>query len=679
MRNQIIMLAIFGGLLSTSESATGQVKRLRFGGEGGLEWGEVARINTFMDVDTTPGSIQPWELDPNENILPKLDNWARWPTPRDPLWRPGQPRIWRWHRDVASALDWDPRLLVDGDPATGMAARRYHPHYLAVEYYTIDLGTEVPLERFSFTPKAGTDELTGEPFSPGYALRNFEISAGKEADLTAIAAETDFIPLSLSTLLTRVEGNFEFRYEIEFPLQNFRLFRHRAMNDQLTSTAVHDQRATPYQEKYGLGELELYGRGFVPKVRWESQVVDLGEVSNIGDVLFGLSRWRKEGEEYVHVPDLPVGASVEVKTGLDETPTLYYTYDQMGKLVEASEDTYTNNLKTKQWPWHPDGVGWRGPIADDTDSWSSWSAPLRSSGNRPRLPRGRFVKVSVTLETESLWEFARMESLVVVASPLLAARILGEVAVAGQLEPEGNVAQVRAGEETEFIYDIRAEFTDAAQTGFDAVRISTPSVVDFIGLEMGDPPTPADPDSVVEDALGFSLFLPRTIDPAGDDRLRVRLETTVYDAAAEVSAEVFGRSGDNLPQRVEAGDASAEVGTDQQRVLALSSSLDNVLGDVRVQPRAFTPQGDGVNDRVGLAYTLFSVRSTQVDVRVYTLDGRSVRQIFSGPQSAGQQLEEWDGRDDGGETVSPGLYLLRVDVDTDGGSFTGMHPVAVAY
>ena len=189
-----------------------------------------------------------------------------------------------------------------------------------------------------------------------------------------------------------------------------------------------------------------------------------------------------------------------------------------------------------------------------------------------------------------------------------------------------------------------------------------------MGLEMGDPPAAVVPDSVVDDALGFAVFLPRPIEPSGDDRLRVRLGTTLYDAAAAVSAEAFGRSGESLPQQVEPGDASAEVGTDQLRVLVVATSLENVLGEVAVEPRAFTPQGDGVNDQVRITYTLFSVRSACVEADVLTLDGSMVRRLHRGAQSAGRHAQTWDGRNDAGAQVAPGLYLLRVSVDAGRGS-----------
>ena len=106
-------------------------------------------------------------------------------------------------------------------------------------------------------------------------------------------------------------------------------------------------------------------------------------------------------------------------------------------------------LRPLVWPWDPPAVGWRGPIADDADHWSFWSSPIRTSGQRPRVPRGQYLQVRVNLQTETLWDFARLDSLAIESLPLLAERVLGEIAVADDLHPPGNVAQVAAGVRSE--------------------------------------------------------------------------------------------------------------------------------------------------------------------------------------------------------------------------------------
>ena len=686
---QRIVVLVALALFQTASDGSGQLSRWQLGGDGGQAWSDWSALNIMMDTESVPGSIQPFELNPEQNILSRLGPWARWQEPRDSWWRPGLPRIWR--GNVAAhklGADWDPLTLLDGDPTTGNALRNFG-NPLWKEFYTIDLGTEVPVERFRFFPPDGVDELSGEPFRPGYAQRNYELTASndaasqmRQADSAPGLTRDVYDPLEI--LLARVENNFEWDAQVRFPLEHLRLIRWRPMSDDLGRVGGGSECTFPHPHcgevaKFGISELELYGRGFVRSVTWESRVADLERIANIGQVHFGFSSWRREGDRYVEAPGAPVAADVELQIGLDDTPSVYYTYDTMGRLVEASENEWANKLKHRQWPWHPAGVGWRGPIADDTSEWSFWSAPLEQSGDRPRLPRGRYLRVRVRLETDSLWEFARLDSLVVVSSPLLAERVLGEVAVMDDLEPSGNVAQVTAGELTELVYEMEGKFFDAAQPGFDALRLSSDAGAIFLGLETGDPLSAVVPDSVVQESDGFAVYLPHRIDENAAPRLRLRLQLSMYDAAGEVRGEVFDRAAETLPQTVEPGDVSDEMGTNQLRLLAVASSLGNVLDAVEVRPESFTPQGDGINDEARVEYSLFSVRSTQVDIEVFTLGGSRVRGLYSGTQSAGRHVVRWDGRDDSGQMSAPGLYLMLVAVEADEGRHEHLQPVAVAY
>ena len=692
----LLILITMGELSLTTGQPGAEVSRLRLGGDGGQSWSDLSDVTIVIDTDTSPGAIQPLELVPDENILAKLGPWERWREPRDPFWSPGLPRIWRGNEATSNESDWDPRLLLDQDITTGFAQKHFGGLIFVIcgceidkEFYTLDLGVALPLERFVVEPPEGVDELSGEPFRPSFSIRNFEVSGDLDPK-EALDQVGGYRPLPIA--LDRVESNFKVEAEASWPLQNLRLIRYIPLADDLgpriqraggfdpeafQAGSSETQKQPHYIEKYGLAELELYGRGIVPKATWESKVVDLGTVANVGRVHFGVSRWRREGDRLVEAPAAKVTANVMLKVGLDDTPRAFYTYDQMGQLVETTPDDF-ENLKNIVYAWNLPSVGWRGPIVDDTTSWSFWTAPVSQSGDRPRLPRGRYLKVRVRLETDNLWEFARVESLSVETAKLLAERVAGEVAVAGNLHPHLKIAEVRVGEQNEFVYDVGAEFS-ADQSGFDAVRLFTPSGARVLAVETGDPLAAAEPDSVVEEPGGFAVYLPERIGPTGDQRLRLRFETALYDAAGEVTAEAFERSGESIPQAVEPGDVSDDVGTDQLRVLAMASSLERILSEVTAKPRTFTPQGDGVNDQVELTYSLFSVRSTQVEVAAYTLDGTRVRQVYAGPQNSGPQVEHWDGRDDQGELVDPGLYLLRVEVDADRGRQAQVHSVAVAY
>ena len=145
-----------------------------------------------------------------------------------------------------------------------------------------------------------------------------------------------------------------------------------------------------------------------------------------------------------------------------------------------------------------------------------------------------------------------------------------------------------------------------------------------------------EPDSIVNEESGFVVFLPRRLSPEGDRRLRIGLETVLYGEAGVFGGEVFNRGEQRLLQRVEGGDVSEELGSNQLLVVASASSATGVLGEMEAGRGAFTPQGDGVNDQLSIQYTLFRVQqASEVKVGIYALDGRRVWQAQPEAQAAG--------------------------------------------
>ena len=82
-----------------------------------------------------------------------------------------------------------------------------------------------------------------------------------------------------------------------------------------------------------------------------------------------------------------------------------------------------------------------------------------------------------------------------------------------------------------------------------------------------------------------------------------------------------------------------------------------------------TPNGDGINDEALFSLKVVRVADgSPVDLRIHDLGGRLVRRIVE-HGSAGTGLYEiaWDGLDANGLVVPPGIYLVRLRVDTDDG------------
>ena len=645
-------------MLSGLSARSWAVDEFRLGGT--KPWAEWTWQNRMMDDTSDPSVLQPRELKPGENLLPQLGPWYRWRSPGESTYRLGDVRIWRGINYLRPRAE--PRDFVDGDITTFFAAQTYSEYN---EFYTIDLGVPVPVDRFAFYPPEGRDALTQEPYRPNFAFAKYELSGSLDPVGVAREEGTHYRPLDI--LLASVDLNTEAVVNIEFPLQYLRFLRIYFFPD-----------IGRFYNKFALAELEVSGRGFPPRAIWTSQVADLGQVVNIGRVRFGASKWRREGDQLAAAPDAPTSAQVEIKTGLDPTPIGYHGYDDIGQLVEVTQSAY-ERLKQRTWPWDPPAVGWRGPIIDDADNWSFWSPPLRRSGELPRVPSGRYLQLRLTLATETLWDFTRLDSLAIEYSPLLAERVVGEVAATGDLQPIGHIAEVPAGQKIELVCDLRAEFA-AEQAGFDAVRLTLPSAGALLGLEMGDPLQPVNADSVIAEPEGLAIYLPEPIRDGGAQTLRLHLETVMYTASSTVQAEVFARSEQSLPQQVEGGDASDALGTNQLRMVAIGGALDEVLGAIQVQPTAFTPQGDGINDHVTIQYNLFRLLApAEVELEIYALDGRSTWRQALGVQLNGRHRAMWDGRDEQEQLVAPGIYVVQVRAKTDQGQWAQERSFAVIY
>ena len=102
---------------------------------------------------------------------------------------------------------------------------------------------------------------------------------------------------------------------------------------------------------------------------------------------------------------------------------------------------------------------------------------------------------------------------------------------------------------------------------------------------------------------------------------------------------------------------------------------------MRLSSKTFSPNGDGFNDVLQIDYELLNLSSgTPALIQVYDLAGRRVAQIAGndgGNSGLAQAL--WDGRNDQGALLTPGLYLLQLKVDADESEDRIHRPVALVY
>ena len=309
-------------------------------------WKSLSDESTAIDFGVS-GAIQIAGFEPTSNITQSL------------TWESAQPatgfiverataNIWNNYPVKDSDLP-----IVDGNPTTSTEKRFKHVGANQTgRRFTLDLGSRFPVSRVEFYPRLQGVNSFGVPLHEDY-IRGYELS-------TSNGLEYGEDNQPIYQLMKRVTFSRDSVAVVQFPNQftRFVLLRVLAKN--------------PFE----LAEIELYGSGFVPRAEYVSQVIDLAAPTNFGAFTWDTVRLRVDEvtDALAEVEEADVEASIQVRTGSDATPQIFYeiTNRFLNELGVVSESEY-NSLS-------PDV---KGGFEDDQVNWSRWSAPLDSRGQVP--------------------------------------------------------------------------------------------------------------------------------------------------------------------------------------------------------------------------------------------------------------------------------------------------------
>ena len=667
--------------LILAQSATAQISHWQLGGSG-LAWSGNDTTCLFVDFAATPGAIQPTYFTLDETVFSHIDNWAFWRDPSDRVfdYLDGEtPRMWKWNHGVPDPSE-NGSWLIDGDPIT------YNPpkaDRIEKETFTMDLAVSVPAVAFGFIPPSEGFRSDGTPLETDF-VPAFQVTASVAPESPVLEGNVN----PLSTVIADVNSNFEPQVRIDFARQYLRFFRYRRTLSLLDEEAQAKSGNVAIALIGSISEFQLLAQGVPQRAMYKTKITDLGEPVNFGRLFWQETKFRMVDGTPVEAPDAAAQIKIEIRTGLDEDPAVYHEYMDTGLERVVARDHYENALRTRfvrvtaadDLTERQPKPGVRASIGYDSDHWTFWSAPFVESGQPINLRNGTYLQLRIAMESDSFDDFARLDSLWLETAPLLAANVRGEVAPLDDPQPVGGIAQVPLGEAIEFVYDLQADFEAVDAPGFDLLRIRTGHQTELKSLQLGESRTEAVPAEITQETEGLLIRLPERITRANNPPIRIVFGTEIFEFATTFQSEVLDSERDVLPQPVVGADVGEALSTNSLRVLATTEQETAFIQNLTFSSAVFTPNGDGINDELRVAYSLFRLpEAVPVVLAVYRLDGRRVGLVEAGLQNAGPQSLRWDGRDETGRRLPPGLYLAALDLRSEFAADPQLRPLGIAY
>ena len=410
-----------------------------------------------------------------------------------------------------------------------------------------------------------------------------------------------------------------------------------------------------------ISEIQAYGEGFVSEVEMTSPFIPLDRPR-----LFSVVEW--EGEE-------PPGTQVEIRTrsgeNIIEIPHYFAVTGR--EIAKSLWDLLSENRR-------PAVV-----IEEVADaSWSSWSEVYEASGVAFKSPSPRaFTQVQVRLLSREPLRAAKIRDLRLRFEPPLVDKVVGEIWPVWQIEP---------GVEQDFTLYLQPEFA-VGNPGFDRLRLrsSSAAAIELLSVRSGG-------DTALRIGAGQDLWPGELLlEPGAEGEVElvfpapvlrgnpiyeIKFRTKVFLQSTTFTAELERASRPGRVQVVSGGDASTLVSS-QSLVVVSDLERTRLLENVQVVPRVFTPNGDGINDITDITLSIFHLEGEkQLRVEIYDLAGRRLRDLStSTTHPSGERRVQWDGRDEVGEIVPPGIYMARVGfaADSDASGVYASRLVYVAY
>lgn len=293
-----------------------------------------------------------------------------------------------------------------------------------------------------------------------------------------------------------------------------------------------------------------------------------------------------------------------------------------------------------------------GDVPTVNNTWSEWSPEVFTPDSLFEVfePR-RYLQYRINLYTFST-ETPRVEEATVRYDTTLVAQN-----ARASLNPQ--VTQIL--KDVQVRYDINVE-ASSRSTGIDTVVIFTDLPVLVSGVTIDGQHA----NHRVDFRTGrVVISLATTLNRSST--LSVFLRFTPFLLENRFPSMIISKANPSNPQRV---NTTVSGGTESWTLLT-TGVPEQIIVEAQADPNPFTPNGDGLNDQTYISFFISNlVERRPVRITIYDVTGRVVRTLLDIQSAASAFVERaaipWDGRDDDGKLLPPGLYIYQIFIEVDG-------------
>lgn len=388
-------------------------------------------------------------------------------------------------------------------------------------------------------------------------------------------------------------------------------------------------------------EWQVFGVGHPAEAVATSPIYDLGSIQHITAL-----HW--DAEE-------PAGSRLEIRsrTG-NELEEQYRFFDKNGKQV--TQTRYDKLI--------PSFRGVVDTLRTTGPGWSTWSRPYSTAGQLFLSPAPRrYVQLELRFISEDPQASARLDEIAIEYNQPLAQSTRAEIFP----------FQALPGETSDFTYYLQSDFSPTSR-GFDQIQLSSSAGLTFKSLRID-----GETVDVQAETIDSGVLLTLAEPVRRTTQVEVDFQSTLYLNQTRFDAFLFNSElGQQVRQPVDPGNADERI--DSEVVFVALPSDSRLFDHIELSSSVFTPNGDGIHDRLHILFDLLKVLDPRpVELTVFDLSGRRIATVSNERIAAGRIELEWDGRNEAGQLVAPGLYLINLRVFGDAFERAENRIISVAY